>query len=115
MNAHQEPRQTSIEPLDHDEVIDDRLPAVRAPGYEATTTRITAGGTLPIFDEEWVGALIVVTDGSIALECSSGATPTVPAGSILWFSGLGLRAVHNNDIASATIVSTRRSTSHRHQ
>ncbi len=92
---------------------DDRLPTITAPGYETTTTLIAPGETLLIVDDRWVGALIFVTVGSIQLECHDGATYTFPAGSILGFSDFGLRAAHNNGASPATIVGTRRVTSHR--
>ena len=61
-----------------------------------------------MLDDEWSGALIVVADGSIVLECRGGATRSFPAGSILWFSGLGLHAARSTATAPATLVGTRR-------
>ena len=112
MNAHEHSGVNNPRSFDDQRPSDDRPLTITAPGYETTTTLIAPGETLPIADDQWVGALIVVTVGRIQLEGREGATHTFPAGSILWFSDLGLRAAHNNDTAPATIVSTRRITWH---
>ena len=45
---------------------------------------------------EWAGSLVVVEAGEIELECRSGRSAFFDAGSVLFFDGLGLRAVRNN-------------------
>jgi hypothetical protein len=78
------------------------------PGFETTTTRNAPGETFLIDDGEWNGALNVVTAGSVDLECHGGATHSFRAGSILWFSNLGFRALHNHDTSTAVLVSMTR-------
>ena len=109
MNAHEHTGVDDPGSLEDRRPSDDRPLSIAAPGYETTTTLIAPGETLLIVDDRWVGALIVI---SIQLESRDGATHTFPAGSILGFTDLGPRAARNNDTAPATIVSTRRVTSH---
>jgi hypothetical protein len=94
--------------LDDPGLLDKRPLTLSVPGFETTTTPITAGETLMIDDGEWNGAMIVVTAGGIDLEFQSGATQTFTTGSILWFTNLGLRAIHNHATSTAVLVSTRR-------
>jgi hypothetical protein len=100
--AHEHIRNRHVLPLD------DCPLALPVPGFETSTTRIAPGETLLIDDGEWNGALNVVTAVSVDLECHGGATHSFPAGSILWFSDLGLRALHNHDTSTAVLVSTTR-------
>ena len=56
--------------------INDRPLKTAVRGYEITTTVIALGDTLPIVDNHWIGALVVVTAGSIELGCHRGTTHT---------------------------------------
>jgi hypothetical protein len=44
---------------------------------------------------EWAGTLVVVEAGEVELECRGGASACFGTGSVLFFEGLGLRAVRN--------------------
>jgi quercetin dioxygenase-like cupin family protein len=75
---------------------------------ETTTTVLAPGETISIVNKDWNDTLIIVTEGSIDLECHSGATRTFPTGSILAFRPLDLRTVRNSQATTAVILSRRR-------
>jgi hypothetical protein len=76
-----------------------RLP----PEWELRVLALAPGEQRPYDEDEWRDALVVVESGQLELECSAGGRRRFPAGSILWMSGLPLRALHN-DGAEPTLV-----------
>jgi hypothetical protein len=57
---------------------------------------------------DWAGALVVVEAGEVELECASGARACFATGSVLFFDGLGLRAVRNAGCEPALLSATTR-------
>jgi hypothetical protein len=108
VTAHEHTRSGRCTSFDDPVLLDDCPLTLPVSGFETTTTRIAPRESLLIDDGEWNGALILVTAGSVDLECLSGATHSFPTGSMLWFTSLGLRAIHNNATSTAVLVSTRR-------
>jgi hypothetical protein len=107
VTEHEHTRSGRARSLDVPGLLDDCPLTLPVPGFETMTTRTAPGESLLIDDGEWNGALIVVTAGSLDLECHSGATHSFPTGSMLWFTNLGLRAIRNNATSAAVLVSTR--------
>ena len=69
---------------------------------------IGAGESRPHVEEEWRGVLVLVEVGEIELRCVLGGRQRFGAGSVLWFTGLDLREVHNPGIAPAVIIGVTR-------
>ena len=112
MNVRQDFPANSSEPAEERKALAARPLILKLVGYQMTITVIAPGATVPIHDDEWIGALIVITAGSLRLEGRGGTFQTFPVGSILCFSDLGLRAAHNYDTTPTTIVSTKRIVMH---
>ena len=64
-------------------------------GMDLREVSIPAHSQLVYEPAEWAGALVVVEAGEIELECCGGTSARFGAGSVLFFDGLGLRAVCN--------------------
>lgn len=65
-------------------------------GMDSRVVSIPAHGQLVYEPSEWARALVVVEEGEIELECRGGTSACFGAGSVLFFDGLGLRAVRNS-------------------
>ncbi|MCU1349232.1 MAG: hypothetical protein JWO56_2262 [Acidobacteria bacterium] len=53
-------------------------------------------GAERVYDEhEWVGAVVVVEDGELELECRGGTRSRFAGGSVLFFESIGLVALRN--------------------
>jgi hypothetical protein len=90
---------------------DDHLPVPLArPGlrFRRQELVIAAGATLPYDEERWRDAMVVVERGEIDLCCSRGGRRRFVAGAVLFFDGLGLRALHNPGLEDTVLVSLSR-------
>ncbi|MFC4947020.1 hypothetical protein [Pseudonocardia sp. GCM10023141] len=58
-------------------------------------------------DSEWDDSLVVVERGDIELYCSA-TVRRFAQGAMLWFSGLGLRALHNPGVEDTVLVALSR-------
>jgi hypothetical protein len=65
-------------------------------GMDLRAVSIPAHGEVAYEPADWAGALVVVEAGEIELECCGGTSARFAAGSLLFFDGLGLRAVRNS-------------------
>jgi hypothetical protein len=57
---------------------------------------------------EWRGAIVVVEQGQIELECLDGSRHCFGSGDILWLDRLPLRALHNHGRTSAVLIAVAR-------
>jgi hypothetical protein len=64
-------------------------------GMDLRVVSIPAHSQLVYEAVEWAGALVIVEAGEIEVECRRGTSACFAAGSVLFFDGLGLRAVRN--------------------
>lgn len=65
------------------------------PGMDVRLVSIPRHSELAYEPSEWAGALVVVEAGEVELECRGGASACFATGSVLFFEGLGPRAVRN--------------------
>ena len=65
------------------------------PGMGVRLVSIPRQSELAYEPSDWAGALVVVEAGEVELECRGGASACFATGSVLFFEGLGLRAVRN--------------------
>jgi hypothetical protein len=79
-----------------------------SPAFDRRYLRLAAGASRPHQDAEWEGALVVVEDGAIELECVRGGRRRFETGAVLWLSGVPLRAMHNPGPGSALVVAVSR-------
>lgn len=70
---------------------------------------IAAGVRLPYVDDDWADALVVVERGEVDLCCSHGGSRRFGPGSILFFVGLGLVALHNPGVDETVLIAHVRS------
>ncbi|GAA4547759.1 hypothetical protein [Pseudonocardia xishanensis] len=70
---------------------------------------LCAGECRPHVEDEWRGVLVLVEAGEIELRCELGGRRRFGAGSVLWFTGLGLREIHNPGVEPAVFVGVTRS------
>lgn len=78
------------------------------PSFRARTVTIRPGGTRPYVEDEWRDALVVVEIGAVVVECQAGGRRAFGAGDVLWLTGMGVRAVHNEGAESAVLVAVSR-------
>ncbi|MCY7341371.1 MAG: hypothetical protein LH603_05840 [Pseudonocardia sp.] len=78
----------------------------RAAGAASRRTEVTiaAGSRLPYDGGDWAGALLVVEHGEIELHCEHGGMRHFGTGAMLWFDGMGLRALHNPGAEPTVLV-----------
>lgn len=85
------------------------LPPLRAgPGFRRREVRIEAGGRLPYVEEDWRGALVLVERGDVDLHCNRGGMRSFGTGAMLWFDGLGLRALENPGAEPVVLIALSR-------
>ena len=86
-----------------------RLP----PEFALRLVTVAPGAVHAYVAAEWRGALVVVEEGEVELECHSGVRHRCARGDVLWLSGLPLRALHNRGPGAAVLSAvSRRSTPH---
>jgi quercetin dioxygenase-like cupin family protein len=78
------------------------------PSFRSRTVAIRPGGTRPYEEAEWRDALVVVECGAVVVECQAGGRRTFQAGEVLWLTGMGVRALHNEGQESAVLVAVSR-------
>lgn len=78
------------------------------PSFRARTVTIAPGAIRAYDAAEWRDAIVVVECGAVAVECSAGGRRTFEAGDILWLTGIGVRALHNDGEESAVLVAVSR-------
>jgi quercetin dioxygenase-like cupin family protein len=64
------------------------------PVFSRRVVTIAGGATRPYDESEWRDALVIVESGELDLECSAGGRRRFRPGNVLWFTGLGLVALH---------------------
>ena len=65
---------------------------------------IEPGGEHPYEEDEWRDALVMLEHGAVVLCFRCGRLMLLTRGAILWFTGLPLRAVHNQGEEPAVLV-----------
>ncbi|MFC5952854.1 hypothetical protein ACFQH9_31805 [Pseudonocardia lutea] len=83
-------------------------PALPGRRFGRRRIEIAPGDSRPHVEEEWRGVLVVLEAGEIELRCHAGGRRRFAAGSVLWFTGLNLRTVHNPGAVPAVIVAISR-------
>jgi quercetin dioxygenase-like cupin family protein len=78
------------------------------PSFQARTVTIAPGGTRPYDEAEWRDALVVVECGAVVVECGAGGRRAFEQGDVLWLTGMGVRALHNEGVESAVLVAVSR-------
>jgi quercetin dioxygenase-like cupin family protein len=78
------------------------------PSFRSRTVTIRPGGTRPYDEAEWRDALVVVESGAVVVEGQAGGRRTFGAGDVLWLTGMGIIALHNDGQESAVIVAVTR-------
>ena len=81
------------------------------PSFRARFVTVAPGATRPYDEAEWRDALVVVECGTVVLECRAGGRRSFGSGDVLWLTGMGVVALHNEGAESAVLVAvSRRST-----
>jgi hypothetical protein len=78
------------------------------PSFHTRTVTIAPGGTRAYVETEWRDALVVVECGTVVVECRAGGRRTFGSGEVLWLTGIGARALHNDGAESAVLVAVSR-------
>jgi quercetin dioxygenase-like cupin family protein len=78
------------------------------PSFRSRTVTIAPGATRPYDEAEWRDALVVVECGAVVVECRAGGRRTFGSGDVLWLTGMGVRALHNDGTESAVLVAVSR-------
>lgn len=81
------------------------------PSFRSHTVTIRPGETRPYDPREWQGALVVVECGAVVVEGDAGGRRTFGTGDVLWLTGMGVRALHNEGEESAVLVAVSRRSS----
>ncbi len=76
-------------------------------GVHRSHVTIPAGASRPYDEQEWTGALVVVVQGVVQLEGTSGTRYPFPAGALLWLAGIPLRALHSTGSTPAVLLVVR--------
>jgi hypothetical protein len=78
------------------------------PSFRARIVTIPPGGTRPYDEAEWRDALVVVECGAVVVEGHAGSRKAFGAGDVLWLTGMGVRALHNEGQENAVLVAVSR-------
>lgn len=78
------------------------------PSFRSRTVTIRPGATRPYEEAEWRDALVVVENGTVVVECHAGGRRTFGTGEVLWLTGIGVRALHNEGQESVVLVAVSR-------
>ena len=78
------------------------------PSFRTRTVTIRPGDSRPYDEQEWRDALVVVECGAVAVECRAGGRRVFGTGDVLWLTGMGVRALHNEGQESAVLVAVSR-------
>ena len=77
---------------------------VLGPGFRRRVITIAPGRARLYDAAEWHDALVVIEQGEIHIECRAGRFRRFRPGSVLWLTGLPLRALHNRGSVPAVLV-----------
>jgi hypothetical protein len=69
---------------------------------------IECGSERPYDAGEWAGAVVVVEEGELELECRGGTRSRFASGSVLFFEFLGLRMLRNRGDAPVVLTAVAR-------
>ena len=64
-------------------------------GFRVRTLSLRPCAAIDYRQSDWDGALVIVEQGELEIECRSGVRVRFAEGSILAFAGLALRRLHN--------------------
>ncbi|MFC1419154.1 hypothetical protein [Streptacidiphilus cavernicola] len=64
-------------------------------GFRVRTLTLRPGEAIDYRAAEWSGALVIVEQGELEVECVSGVRACFGEGSVLTFAGLELRRLHS--------------------
>ena len=78
------------------------------PAFELRVVTLSPGRERPYDEDEWRDALVIVEDGEVELEATTGDCHHFGRGAVLWLVGLPLRALHNRGHEPASIVAISR-------
>jgi quercetin dioxygenase-like cupin family protein len=78
------------------------------PSFRARNVTIGPGRSRPYDEAEWRDALVVVECGTVVVECRAGGRRTFGSGDVLWLTGMGVRALHNDGAETAVLVAVSR-------
>jgi quercetin dioxygenase-like cupin family protein len=78
------------------------------PSFRARIVTIRPGGTRPYDEAEWRDALVVVECGAVVVEGHAGSRKAFGAGDVLWLTGMGVRALHNEGQENAVLIAVSR-------
>lgn len=78
------------------------------PGFARRTVVLEPGESRPSHDAEWSGALILLVQGDVDLECAAGGRRRFHAGAVLWLSGIDIRVLHNVGVEPVVLVAVTR-------
>ena len=78
------------------------------PAFERWVVVLAPDYTLIYDNAEWQGAIVVVEQGQIELECLDGSRYSFERGDVLWLERLPLRALHNRGWAPAMLIAVSR-------
>jgi uncharacterized protein len=76
--------------------------------FAVKVVALAPGDERPYDSDEWCDAIVVVERGELELECASGARRSYAQGSVLWLSGLPLRALRSGGYESVLLVAIAR-------
>ncbi len=77
-------------------------------GFRRRSITVPAGHELPYVAEEWTGALVVLKEGEIEVECNRGRRMRFLAGDVLWLAGVPLRSFRSIGPGPALVVAVSR-------
>lgn len=69
---------------------------------------IPAQATVPFVEDDWVGALVLIQQGTVDLCCSRGGRRRFVKGAVLFLNGLGLTELHNPGVEDVVLVALSR-------
>jgi hypothetical protein len=81
-----------------------RLPAA----FERWRVVVPPGFELPTTAAEWAGALVLIEQGAIEVDCHSGAFRRFVAGDLLALGWLPLKTIRNPTTEDAALIAVRR-------
>ena len=79
-----------------------------AASFARRTVVLEPGESRRSHDAEWSGALVLLVQGDVDLECAAGGRRRFHAGAVLWLSGIAIRVLHNVGIDAAVLVAVTR-------
>jgi hypothetical protein len=79
-----------------------------SPAFERRVVVFAPDQTLLYDNVEWQGAIVVVEQGQIELECLDGSCHCFGRSDVLWLERLPLRALHNRGRTPAVLVAVTR-------